>query len=623
MHIMPWQFNGLGILSTIMFVWNVVLFSIFTLISLVRMFKYPRHVKQEITSSIDEMSYLGAPAIAYLTLVSQVILTCSTAWGYGLTVFAYVLWWIGLVWIVSLCTGTVVLLAKHQITNDHQVSPSIFLPLISVMTLGTTGGLLANYSVGISSAEAVPVIVVSFCCIGYALFLSLLYYAIFMHRLMVAGLPQKPKLPSLVITVGPLRQFATAIQVLGTAASTGRHFANSNEGTWLTASAAASVQAACELIALLIMGFAFLWISVAWYLVIEALILRRLPVSMTWWSLIFPMVLYLGVFTTSLSNLSIALDSPAFRGLTAALLIFLLIIYFVNLACTFRLFRSEQHYPDYQNERMGCFANVNRTVRLSHEAVDPPGEPRLDLNLFLMYAKRMGFKDKDGNDLRLWMQSEEILNAWKQLSKEHPCDYSAMTYKKLSGSTGIQWPCNEEISLSTGRRVQHFYTRTKTGRTQPQKVCPEPEIVILEDVTSVGVKDGDEVLVQSMRGQVQLPMRVGDIENEQAYMGSRLKQPNFKSSATKISKVPPVPAGEVVIHAREKQTSAEERSYQKRHVELDKEVPRQRQLERWLGEFVAAINRFVDIYTQLVPRLIHENEIQAGPCRRCKGGTHI
>jgi hypothetical protein len=38
----------------------------------------------------------------------------------------------------------------------------------------------------------------------------------------------------------------------------------------------------------------------------------------------------IGVFTTALLNLSIALDSPAFRGLTAALLVFLFIVYFVN-----------------------------------------------------------------------------------------------------------------------------------------------------------------------------------------------------------------------------------------------------------------------------------------------------
>lgn len=88
----PWRFSGQGVLSTIMFVWNLVLFVAFTLIALTHLFLYPRHVKSESIKKVEEMSYLAAPSIAYLTLVSQVALTCSTAWGYGLTVFAYVLW---------------------------------------------------------------------------------------------------------------------------------------------------------------------------------------------------------------------------------------------------------------------------------------------------------------------------------------------------------------------------------------------------------------------------------------------------------------------------------------------------------------------------------------------------
>jgi hypothetical protein len=41
-----------------------------------------------------------------------------------------------------------------------------------------------------------------------------------------------------------------------------------------------------------------------------------------------------GVFTTALLNLSIALNSAAFRGFTAALLIFMFIVYFGNWAGT-------------------------------------------------------------------------------------------------------------------------------------------------------------------------------------------------------------------------------------------------------------------------------------------------
>jgi hypothetical protein len=40
------------------------------------------------------------------------------------------------------------------------------------------------------------------------------------------------------------------------------------------------------------------------------------------------------VFTTALLNLSVALNSAAFRGFTAALLIFLFIVYFGNWAAT-------------------------------------------------------------------------------------------------------------------------------------------------------------------------------------------------------------------------------------------------------------------------------------------------
>ena len=289
MNLLPWQFRGLGVLATIMFVFNIVLFTVFALISLLRLAKFPRHVKMQTLTHEEELSFLGAPAIAYLTLVAQVTLTCSTAWGYGWTVFAYVLWWIGLVWTVTLCSFQVIVLAKRDITVDRKLSPAILLPLISVMTLGTTGGLITNYSVGLGASMAVPVIVTGYMCIGYAFFLSLLYYAFIAHKLIAVGLPPPMKIPSLVITVGPVGQFATAIQVLSTAASTRGMFGSYNQGTWLQASAASSVSAAATLIALLSLGFGFLWITVSWYIVVEALIKRQLPFSLTWWSLIFPM----------------------------------------------------------------------------------------------------------------------------------------------------------------------------------------------------------------------------------------------------------------------------------------------------------------------------------------------
>jgi tellurite resistance protein TehA-like permease len=292
MNLLPWQFRGLGVLSTIMFVFNISIFTVFSLISIVRLLKFRHHVKSETFGSAEELSYLGAPPTAYLTLVAQISLTCSTAWGYPWTVAAYVFWWIGLVWTVGLVSFTIIVLAKRNIASDRQLTPAVFLPLISLMTLGTTAGIITNYSVGISAKMAIPVIVTGYMAIGYALFLSLMYYAYIMHKFIAVGLPPPAKIPTLVICVGPMGQFATAIQTMSTAANTRGLFGSYNHGVWLTSSAASSVSATAVLLALLALGFASMWIVLAWYIVLEAMVKKQLPFSLTWWSLIFPMGWY-------------------------------------------------------------------------------------------------------------------------------------------------------------------------------------------------------------------------------------------------------------------------------------------------------------------------------------------
>ena len=47
--------------------------------------------------------------------------------------------------------------------------------------------------------------------------------------------------------------------------------------------------------------------------------------------------------------------------------------------------------------RRGTFTNADRTVHLSEQAVDPPGEARADLDIFLDYAGGMDFRDRDGD----------------------------------------------------------------------------------------------------------------------------------------------------------------------------------------------------------------------------------
>lgn len=101
-------------------------------------------------------------------------------------------------------------------------------------------------------------------------------------------------------------------------------------------------------------------------------------------------------------------------------------------------------------EKTGTFTSVDRTVHLSETAVEPPGEAKPDLEIFLEYARRMGFEDKDGQPLIKWNDPEGAFEAWKECTRGRPCDYSGMSYDRLREGP-IQWPCNEENPDGTER----------------------------------------------------------------------------------------------------------------------------------------------------------------------------
>jgi ferredoxin-nitrate reductase len=118
-------------------------------------------------------------------------------------------------------------------------------------------------------------------------------------------------------------------------------------------------------------------------------------------------------------------------------------------------------------EKQGTFTNADRTVHLTEKAVEPPGEARPDLEIFLDYARRMDFRDRDGKPLISWRDPESAFEAWKACSAGRPCDYTGMTYDRLRGASGIQWPCTPSSPggterLYTGGRfnTDHDYCET-------------------------------------------------------------------------------------------------------------------------------------------------------------------
>jgi anaerobic selenocysteine-containing dehydrogenase len=220
-------------------------------------------------------------------------------------------------------------------------------------------------------------------------------------------------------------------------------------------------------------------------------------------------------------------------------------------------------------EKEGTFTNADRTVHHSAKAVDPPGEARPDLDIFLDYARRMDFRDKDGAPLVKWHDAETAFAAWQACSAGRPCDYTSFSYERLRAGDERQWggerlytdlkfwatpdecesygkdmvtgtpvepgeyralnaegkamlkgaeylppaePPDEEhpLRLNTGRTVYHFHTRTKTARApQLQAAAPDVWVELSEaDAAQLGIAEGDVVDVIASRGRVRGPARI-------------------------------------------------------------------------------------------------------------------
>jgi anaerobic selenocysteine-containing dehydrogenase len=232
-------------------------------------------------------------------------------------------------------------------------------------------------------------------------------------------------------------------------------------------------------------------------------------------------------------------------------------------------------------EKTGTFTNATRTVHLSEKAVEPPGEARSDLDIFLDYARRMDFRRNDGAPLLDWSGPEDAYRAWQECSRGRPCDYTGISYDDLRRESGIHWPRREgetesvirlytdfdfpsrvdycesfghdlltgatvgeeafaaigpngrallksakftppheppddqyPLSLTTGRSVYHFHTRTKTGRTpQLQEAASEVWLELASsDAAARGISENDLVEVRSRRGRIVAPARIADIK---------------------------------------------------------------------------------------------------------------
>lgn len=188
-------------------------------------------------------------------------------------------------------------------------------------------------------------------------------------------------------------------------------------------------------------------------------------------------------------------------------------------------------------EKDGTFTNTERRVQRVRKALPPPGEARADWEILGELLTRMGHPVR-------YAHPGEIM---AEIASLTPI-YAGISYDRLEGA-GLQWPCptpdhpgtpflhagrftrgkgrfhavpyrgpaelpdtDYPLTLTTGRVLYHFHSRTMTGRVAGlEELVPEAYVEIHPaDAAAVGVADGDRVEVSSRRGTIEVAACVTD-----------------------------------------------------------------------------------------------------------------
>jgi anaerobic selenocysteine-containing dehydrogenase len=237
-------------------------------------------------------------------------------------------------------------------------------------------------------------------------------------------------------------------------------------------------------------------------------------------------------------------------------------------------------------EKEGTYTNSERRVSKVNKAVEPCGEARSDFEIFLAIAEKLGVR---GELFPGWTSPRDAFEEWRRVSAGRLCDYSAMTWDAIETSGGIQWggerlytdghfqtadgraklfavecePFPEQpgrdfpLVLNTGRTVEHWHTRTKTGQVAIlDSMSPRAWLEMNpRDARKLSLKPHDQVSVVSRRnrvdgielrvteivapGQVFMPFHFAETNVNRATQSAFdpiSREPNFKQCAVRVER---------------------------------------------------------------------------------------
>lgn len=297
----PFQFYGLPTIALVIYLFNVITFCIFTLITAARYILFPPILLLMMKNSTQSL-FIGTFPMGLTTICNFTIIAITKKFSWGLDL-AFALWIVTFILTIFSCIVVPYYIIIHHNHQLEAMNGTWLLPFVPAVVTGASGGLLANY---LDEPRALVILIISYITMGMGLSLALSIITIYWCRLIVHKLPPKEVIISSFLPLGPLGQGAYGMIQLGLASQ--KLF-----GDKYIVGLGNTAYSVGFLVSLVLWGYGMWYLCVAVFSVIRTTVYDRIPFNMGWWGLTFP----LGVYTAATLAIGNVLDSMFFLVLGA------------------------------------------------------------------------------------------------------------------------------------------------------------------------------------------------------------------------------------------------------------------------------------------------------------------
>ena len=267
---------------------NIMVFSAFMMLYLLRWLIYPQEAKQ-IFSHPSMALFLGAIPMGLATIINGFLKFGIILYGDVAIQIAQLLWYIDVILAVVIAVIVPFFMFSKQDHQLHTMTAMWLLPIVACEVAATSGGLLlAHLAAG---QQAVGILLSSYMLWGMSVLPAFGILTILMLRLALHQLPSKELAITGWLALGPIGTGALALLVLGAQAPHVLAFIQQEAlGIFF--------QNAGIVASFILLGFGLWWFAIAVLTTLKHAA-TDLPFNLGWWGLTFP----LGVFTLAILNL--------------------------------------------------------------------------------------------------------------------------------------------------------------------------------------------------------------------------------------------------------------------------------------------------------------------------------